>query len=43
MSLTQEEVEDFTPCHSRFGLMEFYVEGKLSGHGTILLPGNVLA
>ena len=40
---TSEEEGDFTPCHARFGLFEFYdAKQQLAGHGTIALPNGLL-
>jgi hypothetical protein len=43
-SYTEQETADFTPCHARFGLFEFYQgKEKLEGCGSIVLPNRLLA
>jgi len=37
----QEEEDDFTPCHERFGISVLYHSSKLEGLGDINL-GNAL-
>lgn len=41
-SYTEQEVNDFTPCHERFGISVLYHHHKLEGLGAISLPNGLI-
>ena len=41
-SFTQDEIQDFAPCHMRFGLLPFYSSGTFDSLGSITLPYSLV-